>query len=70
MPFPKWGGLFHAWWEMYIYYFVTKDWFMCGIFGMIGERAVGNTLKALKLLEYRGYDSAGVATRQSDGLHI
>ena len=43
---------------------------MCGIFGMIGVNAVGNTLQALKYLEYRGYDSAGIATRQRDGIHI
>lgn len=40
---------------------------MCGIFGMIGSDAVANTLKALKYLEYRGYDSAGVALRNDDG---
>ena len=43
---------------------------MCGIFGMIGANAVANTLQALKYLEYRGYDSAGVAARQGDGIHI
>ena len=43
---------------------------MCGIFGMIGEGAVGNSLQALKYLEYRGYDSAGVAIRRDDGIHI
>ncbi len=35
---------------------------MCGIFGYVGEReAVGITLAGLKRLEYRGYDSAGIA---------
>ncbi|MBI5786995.1 MAG: glutamine--fructose-6-phosphate aminotransferase, partial [Candidatus Niyogibacteria bacterium] len=35
---------------------------MCGIVGYIGKKnAVGTVLKNLKLLEYRGYDSAGVA---------
>ncbi|MCH5153101.1 MAG: glutamine--fructose-6-phosphate transaminase (isomerizing) [Clostridiales bacterium] len=43
---------------------------MCGIFGMIGANAVGNTLQALKYLEYRGYDSAGVAARVGDEIHI
>lgn len=43
---------------------------MCGIFGMIGDNAVGNTLQALKYLEYRGYDSAGIATGRKDGIHI
>ena len=43
---------------------------MCGIYGMIGVGAVGNTLQALKYLEYRGYDSAGVAVRRQDAIHI
>ncbi len=36
---------------------------MCGIFGMIGSGAVDKTLSALKRLEYRGYDSAGIAVK-------
>lgn len=36
---------------------------MCGIFGIIGKSDVaGVLLDALKRLEYRGYDSAGIAT--------
>ena len=36
---------------------------MCGIVGYIGKRpAVGFLLEGLRRLEYRGYDSAGVAT--------
>src|SRR3954467_13847538 len=36
---------------------------MCGIVGVIGERpAAPLLLEALRRLEYRGYDSAGVAT--------
>ncbi|MGB7084330.1 MAG: glutamine--fructose-6-phosphate transaminase (isomerizing) [Phormidesmis sp.] len=36
---------------------------MCGIVGYIGTRAASNILlEGLKTLEYRGYDSAGVAT--------
>ncbi len=35
---------------------------MCGIVGAIGQRNVGQILvEGLKRLEYRGYDSAGVA---------
>ncbi len=35
---------------------------MCGIFGYVGgQEAVGITLAGLKRLEYRGYDSAGIA---------
>ncbi|MEE8271594.1 MAG: glutamine--fructose-6-phosphate aminotransferase, partial [Alphaproteobacteria bacterium] len=36
---------------------------MCGIVGIVGRGAVAPRLiDALKRLEYRGYDSAGVAT--------
>src|SRR5499426_1921749 len=36
---------------------------MCGIVGILGTEAVaGQLVDALKRLEYRGYDSAGVAT--------
>jgi len=40
---------------------------MCGIVGYIGkQKASGIILEGLKRLEYRGYDSAGIAT-QHDG---
>ena len=36
---------------------------MCGIIGILGKAPVTPLLvEALKRLEYRGYDSAGVAT--------
>lgn len=36
---------------------------MCGIFGYIGKKnVIKTTLAGLKKLEYRGYDSAGIAT--------
>ena len=36
---------------------------MCGIVGILGNRPVADQLiEALKRLEYRGYDSSGVAT--------
>jgi glucosamine--fructose-6-phosphate aminotransferase (isomerizing) len=42
---------------------------MCGIVGILGSGPVAGTLlEALKRLEYRGYDSAGVATLE--GGHI
>ena len=34
---------------------------MCGIVGYIGDCATKNVVEGLKSLEYRGYDSAGVA---------
>ena len=38
---------------------------MCGIVGYVGEKsAVGIIVDGLKKLEYRGYDSAGVAILQ------
>src|SRR4051794_13469197 len=42
---------------------------MCGIVGILGKDAVAPQLvDALKRLEYRGYDSAGVATLESGRL--
>jgi glucosamine--fructose-6-phosphate aminotransferase (isomerizing) len=42
---------------------------MCGIIGVIGrEAAAPQLIDALKRLEYRGYDSAGVATLESGAL--
>jgi len=44
---------------------------MCGIVGYIGAAtAVDVLVPALKRLEYRGYDSAGVATINGHGLEI
>ena len=41
---------------------------MCGIVGYVGGKDVeSNLLSALKLLEYRGYDSAGIAVLDSCG---
>ena len=42
---------------------------MCGIVGILGNRPVaGQLVDALKRLEYRGYDSAGVATLEKGSL--
>ena len=42
---------------------------MCGIVGILGRAPVAEQLvDALKRLEYRGYDSAGVATLEGDQL--
>ena len=42
---------------------------MCGIVGIVGSEPVAPLLvDALKRLEYRGYDSAGVATMEETGL--
>ena len=44
---------------------------MCGIVAYIGHREAEPILvEGLKRLEYRGYDSAGVAIRCEDGLHV
>src|SRR5918999_6600094 len=41
---------------------------MCGIVGILGRAAVATqVVDALKRLEYRGYDSAGVATLENGG---
>jgi len=40
---------------------------MCGIFGIAGgANAIEGTLRGLKSLEYRGYDSAGLAFIDGD----
>jgi glutamine---fructose-6-phosphate transaminase (isomerizing) len=44
---------------------------MCGIIGYIGQRnAVSVVLEGLKRLEYRGYDSAGVAFFSDSGIEV
>lgn len=44
---------------------------MCGIVAYVGQQeALPIIIKGLKRLEYRGYDSAGVALLNSDGLSI
>ncbi|WP_375659338.1 glutamine--fructose-6-phosphate transaminase (isomerizing) [Bartonella sp. MR30HLJHH] len=43
---------------------------MCGIIGIIGKRCVTSSLvEGLKRLEYRGYDSSGVATVHNEHLY-
>ncbi|HTM80649.1 glutamine--fructose-6-phosphate transaminase (isomerizing) [Asticcacaulis sp.] len=42
---------------------------MCGIIGIIGnEPAAPRLLESLRRLEYRGYDSAGIAVQTADGV--
>jgi glutamine---fructose-6-phosphate transaminase (isomerizing) len=42
---------------------------VCGIIGYVGERECKPLLiQGLERLEYRGYDSAGIALREADGL--
>ena len=44
---------------------------MCGIIGMVGTQpSVRTLLEGLRRLEYRGYDSSGVAVCTPDGLQI
>ena len=44
---------------------------MCGIVGYVGKRDVLPVLLGgLQKLEYRGYDSAGIAYIQDGGMHI
>ena len=44
---------------------------MCGIVGYVGEKSASKVLiDGLKNLEYRGYDSAGIAISTDDGISI
>ena len=44
---------------------------MCGIVGFVGSnKAAEYVLEGLRTLEYRGYDSAGIATVHDDQLHV
>src|SRR5262245_22861372 len=44
---------------------------MCGIFACVGEReAQPLVLEGLRRLEYRGYDSAGIATLDGTHMHV
>ena len=44
---------------------------MCGIVGYVGHQEAAPILLAgLERLEYRGYDSAGIAVRNADGLQV
>jgi glutamine---fructose-6-phosphate transaminase (isomerizing) len=45
---------------------------MCGIFGYVGSKTNAGSIviRGLKNLEYRGYDSWGVALQRPDGIYI
>lgn len=43
---------------------------MCGIVGYIGEKIEKTVIEKLKKLEYRGYDSAGIAVNSPTGLTV
>ena len=44
---------------------------MCGIVGYSGKRSAQEVLlNGLEKLEYRGYDSAGVALALEGGIHV
>ena len=46
-------------------------YWMCGIIGYVGEKeAYDILLQGLERLEYRGYDSAGIATGYNDSLQV
>lgn len=48
---------------------INKIIFMCGIVGYIGKNdALPILIDGLKRLEYRGYDSAGVAVKTAEGI--
>ena len=44
---------------------------MCGIIGIVGQSPVaGRLMESLRRLEYRGYDSAGVAAHDGEGVVV
>ena len=44
---------------------------MCGIVGYIGDKKAKEILvSGLKNLEYRGYDSSGIALKNNDGIEV
>ena len=43
---------------------------MCGIVGYIGKEVEDVIVSKLKKLEYRGYDSAGIAVSCADGYKV
>jgi len=53
-------------------YNLTEVYTLCGIFGCVlkGERAAPIIHASLKRLEYRGYDSVGIATVYEDKVHV
>jgi glutamate synthase domain-containing protein 1 len=50
---------------------LAREIFMCGIVGIVADKAVAPLLvKSLTWLEYRGYDSCGVATLTAQGIEL
>jgi glucosamine--fructose-6-phosphate aminotransferase (isomerizing) len=50
---------------------LKKTGTMCGIVGYVGkQRAASILMEGLKRLEYRGYDSAGIAVFEDSGLEV
>ncbi len=43
---------------------------MCGIVGLVGEIKIADLIEALEKLEYRGYDSAGLAFFDEQGIKV
>ena len=53
------------------YIFNMEEFFMCGIVGYIGkEKCLEKIINGLESLEYRGYDSAGIAYKVKNHIRI
>ena len=58
---------------VFVWCLVFEVWnlFMCGIIGYVGKKSAGPILlEGLRRLEYRGYDSAGVAVLEDGRLEV
>lgn len=66
------GGLILKWDKARcFFFFIGREALMCGIVGYTGsQQAAPILLEGLKRLEYRGYDSAGIAVNEAGGIHM
>lgn len=64
------NNMFVFWYIFYHFIGELKKVYMCGIYAKIGADAANTVFEGLKRIEYRGYDSWGVATLKDNKLGI